>query len=129
MRFSQYTVDVIYQDDKGNPIKDDDGNDMRPFFGMYESEAMANKVARALEAEYPGATIKQGVMANAAAMFKGVTPETLEVFGKLMGAEQDEAFQNYLKLAVNNRSAMKRLIHRMGIHGFNEDPTRVLASL
>ena len=129
MRFGQYTVDVFYEDENGKPMKDTDGNEMRPFFGMYESEAMANKVARALTAEYPDATVKKGIMSQRDfSLFKGVTPETLEIFGKLMGAEQDEAFQSYLKLAVNNRSAMKRLVHRMGVAGFNDDPTRVLAS-
>jgi len=39
----------------------------------------------------------------------------------------NEAFQTYLKLALSNRSAMKRLIQRKGIAGFSEDAGRVLA--
>ncbi len=39
----------------------------------------------------------------------------------------DQMFQEYLKLAKANRSAMKRLIHRKGIAGFSEDAGRVLA--
>ena len=40
----------------------------------------------------------------------------------------DEAFQEYLKRTKNNRSAMKRLMHRKGIKGYSEDVGRVLAS-
>jgi hypothetical protein len=129
MRFGQYTVDVFLTDEEGKPVRDADGNDIRPFFGMFETEAEANKVARIMREEYPDFQVKQGVMSQAAnELFKGVTPETVELFAKLQGDEQAEMFQAYLKLAVNNRSAMKRLIHRMGTAGFEQDPTRVLAT-
>jgi hypothetical protein len=63
-------------------------------------------------------------------MFSGITPETLELFGEMVGLKSsgdeqgDQLFQQYLKLAKANRSAMKRLIHRKGIAGFNEDAGR-----
>jgi len=41
---------------------------------------------------------------------------------------QDKAFQEYIKLAKNNHSALKRLIHRQGIDGYSKDVGRVLAS-
>ena len=41
--------------------------------------------------------------------------------------EQRAAFDKYLKLSKSNRSAMKRLIQRKGIDGYNEDFARVLA--
>ena len=47
MRFGQYTVDVFLTDEDGKPVRDAGGNDIRPFFGMFETEAEANKkVAR-----------------------------------------------------------------------------------
>lgn len=135
MRFGDYTVDIFLEgEDKdgnktGKPALDASGEEIRHFFGMFESEAEANKAARILQEEYPNATVKQGVLSNeAASLFKGVTPETVELFAQLAGAEQSDAFQKYLKMAVNNRSAMKRLIHRKMTAGFVEDPSRVLAS-
>ena len=37
--------------------------------------------------------------------------------------------QDYLQLAISNRSAMKRLIHRKGIEGYSEDLARVAAMI
>ena len=129
MRFGQYTVDVFEAGDDGKPLKNADGEEIRHFFGMFESEAEANEAARALREEYPNATINQGVMSqDSFRLFRGVTPETVEVFARMMGEEQSEVFQKYLKQAVNNRSALKRLIQRKGIAGFEKDPVRVLAT-
>ncbi|UIF90836.1 PLxRFG domain-containing protein [Cupriavidus sp. UYPR2.512] len=128
-RFGQYTVDVFMAGEDGKPLRDADGEEIRPFFGMFETQAEANQAARALQEEYPNATVKQGVLSqNAYSLFKGVTPETVELMAQMMGAEQSDAFQRYLKTAVSNRSAMKRLIARKGIKGYSEDPTRVLAA-
>lgn len=129
MRFGQYTVDVFLAGEDGKPIKDASGEEIRHFFGMFENEAEANAAARALQEEYPAATVKQGVLSQESfRLFKGVTPETVEVFSRLMGEEQSEVFQKYLKQAVSNRSALKRLIQRKGIAGFEKDPVRVLAT-
>ncbi|WP_114969574.1 PLxRFG domain-containing protein [Rhodoferax ferrireducens] len=120
-RFGQYTLDVVH-------------NGERVYFGMFENRFDAAKMNRQMQAEYPGATINQGTVSEQAyKMFAGVTPETLELFGDMLGLEAtgdgaaNEAFQTYLKLAKSSRSAMKRLIQRKGIAGFNEDAGRVLA--
>lgn len=129
MRFGKYTVDVYVAGKDGTVSKNADGEDDRQFFGMFESEAEANKTARMLQEEYPDSVVTQGILSQeSASLFKGVTPETVELFAKLAGDSQSEAFQKYLKMAVNNRSAMKRLIKRNGTKGFSENPTRVLAS-
>jgi hypothetical protein len=60
MRFGQYTVDVFEAGEDGKPLKNADGEEIRHFFGMFESEAEANEAARALREEYPNATINQG---------------------------------------------------------------------
>ena len=119
-RFGHYTVDVL----------DEEGE--RAYFGMFESKGEANRMARQMRANYPQGTITQGTVSEQAyKMFSGITPETLELFGEMVGLEGDDAraqmFQEYLKLAKSNRSAMKRLIHRKGIAGFSEDAGRVLA--
>lgn len=122
-RFGRYTVDVV------------DANGERQYFGMYESQRESNLAKMQLASEFKGATITQGTMsAEAYKLFAGVTPETLEQFGEMLGLKaegneaQDKAFQEFLKLTKNNHSAMKRLIHRQGIAGFSEDVGRVVAN-
>ena len=122
MRFGHYTLDVV----------DADGE--RVYFGLFESQAEANRFARKMREAYPDATIERGTRSEEAyKMFAGVSPETLELFGEMLGLESQgddaasQAFQEYLKLSKSNRSAMKRLIERKGVAGFSEDAGRVLA--
>ena len=129
MRFGQYTVDVARLDDEGHPLLDEDGNPDRPFFGMFESESEARKAEKILTEEYPGYSVTRGVLSTEAnQLYRGLTPETAEMFARLLGTDENEAFQAYLKQAVANRSAMKRLINRMGIEGFATDVPRVLSA-
>lgn len=122
-RFGRYTVDVVAKDGT------------REYFGMFESMYDSNKMKAAMEKEFPGATVTQGTMSDEAfKLFQGITPESLEHFGEMLGLSgdgadpKDKAFQAYLQLAKNNHSALKRLIHRKGISGYSEDVGRVLAS-
>ena len=120
MRFGEYTVYVTQEGEDGPE---------QVFFGMYESQREANAAAKALTEEYPDAEITQGVMSKEAwRVFNGLSPDTVEIFAKAAGLDQEPLFQQYLRLAVNNRSALKRLIHRKGVPGFSQDVTRVLAS-
>lgn len=129
MRFGQYTVDVVRLDEDGNPAMNEAGEPDRPFFGMFETEAEAREAERVLREEYPDYTVTRGIMSDMAnAMYKGITPETAEMFARLLGTDQEGAFQAYLKQAVANRSAMKRLIERKGMAGFAQDVPRVLAA-
>ncbi len=122
-RFGRFTVDVV--DPAGE----------RLYFGMFETKLEANKMKEAMAREFKGATVEQGTMSqHAFKLFQGITPESLELFGNMLGLKsegdgaQDKAFQEYLKLTKNNHSAMKRLMHRKGITGYSEDVGRVLAS-
>ncbi|MDH5857800.1 PLxRFG domain-containing protein [Lampropedia aestuarii] len=122
-RFGQYTVDVV--DQAGE----------RQYFGMFESKREANLMRIKMATVFPGATVTQGTMSQQAfKLFQGITPESLEQFGSMLGLKsdgneaKDKAFQAYLQLAKNNHSALKRLIHRKGIDGYSEDVGRVLAS-
>lgn len=120
-RFGQYSLDVT----KGG---------QRLYFGLFETQREANKMARKLKESYPDAEFSQGTVSQEAyKLFAGVSPETLELFGDMLGLEAQgddaaaQAFQTYLKVAKSNRSAMKRLIERKGVEGFSEDAGRVLA--
>lgn len=122
-RFGRYTVDVV------------DAAGDRQYFGMFETKADSNRMKAEMEKQFPGATVTQGTMSqDAFKLFAGVTPESLEMFGSMLGLDgkgddpKDKAFQAYLQLAKNNHSALKRLIHRKGVAGYSEDVGRVLAS-
>ena len=129
MRYGQYVVDVVRLDEDGAVAMTEEGEPDRPFFGMFETEAEAKEAAKILADEYPGYTVSRGVLSELAnQQFKGLTPEVAELFARLLGTSENEAFQAYLKQAVANRSAMKRLIHRKGMAGFSQDVPRVLAS-
>ena len=102
------------------------------YFSMFESNHEVNKAARALAEEFPNSTVSTGVMSQLDhKLFQGVTPETLALFADAVGVSTNEEtaqlFQDYLRLTISNRSAMKRLIKRKGIAGYSEDATRVLA--
>lgn len=121
-RFGHYTLDIV--DESGK----------RVYFGMFESKSDSNKMASKMRENYPDATMRQGTVSEEEyKLFAGVSPETIELFGEMLGLEatgtdaKNQAFQEYLKIAKSQRSAMKRLIQRKGISGFSEDATRVLA--
>lgn len=121
-RYGQYTLDVVTPEGE------------RAYFGMFETSRDRARMARQMQANFPGASIIEGTVSEEAyKLFAGVSPETLELFGDMLGLEAQgsdaasQAFQTYLKVAKANRSAMKRLIERKGIEGFSEDAGRVLA--
>lgn len=117
LRFGQFAVTVTGKDDQ------------TLHFEMFESQIAANIAAMKLRKQYPGAEVTKSVMnPEQYAMFKGVSPETVELFAKFTGADQNEAFQNYIALAKSARSVKMRELKRKGIAGFSEDATRVLAA-
>lgn len=69
---------------------------------------------------YPRGDNHVNISEDAYKLFAGVSPETIELFGSMVGLDSQadgqstEVYQTYLKLAKNNRSSMKRLIHRKG---------------
>lgn len=117
MRWGDYTV--YAQGEEGESL----------FFGMYDTAAERNQVQRALQKLYPDAKVTAGVNPGAgSSLLRGVSPDTLELFADMLGADKDEAYQTYLKHAVNNRSALKRLIHRKEVLGYDPDLPRSLAA-
>jgi hypothetical protein len=121
-RFGQYSVDVVV-----------DGE--RQYFSLFETKHEANQMAAKMKMMFGANNVKSGTVSQLEfQLLQGITPESLELFGNMLGLDStgdeasDKAFQTYLKLTKNNRSAMKRMIHRKGIAGFNEDAGRVLAA-
>lgn len=122
-RFGKFTVDVV------------DAAGEREYFGLFESAYEARKMAEEMRALYGDDAVTQGALSEQEfKLFAGVTPETAELFGEMLGLDatgdkdSDDAFQEYLRRTKNNRSTMKRLMHRKGIKGYSEDVGRVLAS-
>lgn len=122
-RFGRFTVDVV------------DAAGEREYFGLFESAYEARKMAEEMRALYGDDAVTQGALSEQEfKLFAGVTPETAELFGEMLGLDatgdkdSDDAFQEYLRRTKNNRSTMKRLMHRKGIKGYSEDVGRVLAS-
>ncbi len=121
-RFGRYSVDVVVGDE-------------RQYFGLFETGRAANQMATRLKAEFGARNVAQGTLSEKEfEMFQGITPESLELFGNMLGLDsvgdqaQDKVFQTYLKRTKSNRSAMKRLIHRKGTAGYSDDMGRVLAA-
>jgi ADP-Ribosyltransferase in polyvalent proteins/Type III restriction enzyme, res subunit/Methyltransferase small domain len=121
MRFGHFTLDVMV-------------NGEREYFGLFESKFEANKMARIMQRNYPDGVITQGTMNDQAYKeFEGISPETAEIYGQILGldsqgtSEADKAHREFIKASTSNRSALRRLLHRKGIAGFNEDIGRVLA--
>ena len=124
-RFGEHTVDVV----------DKDGS--RLYFGLFESKGEAADMAKQMQELYAeeGATVTRGKLSKLEhKLFAGVNPESLELFGDMLGLgmdgneAKDLAFQEFIRKTKNNHSALKRLIHRKGIAGYSEDVGRVLAS-
>lgn len=134
MRFGRYAIDFMIQNEDG---KTEHG------FLMFESQVKRNAAARELQAL--GATdMKIGeIPSERYKLFRGMDPNSLELFGEVadidyldengkvvtMKLADDEMFQQYIRLAANNRSTMKRLLKRKKVAGFSEDGQRALASL
>lgn len=126
MRFGQYTIKVV----EPNEVL---GTENVLYFGMFESVKDANRTGRdmlaELLAEHPNATLVKGTMDTEAwKNMRGLSLDTLEAFAKMTGMDKDAAVQDFIKMAVSSRSAMKRLIARKGIKGYDEDIQRVLAT-
>jgi hypothetical protein len=123
MRWGKYTVTVI------DPV---DGKTLR--FHMLESKREQAALELKLREKYGDANVVGDVLDEGKfEQFKGITPETVALFASVTGMDQDAAYQEYLKLAIPGRSALKRKIHRKGdmgegIEGFSTDLPRVLSS-
>jgi len=122
MRFGQYAVSA--RDPKTKALQE---------FYLFESQFQANRKARELEAT-GNFEVDRSVMAQEDyKLLGGVSPESLELFGDILARAgvmdaKDEVFQQYVRNAVAQRSAMTRMLERQGYPGYSTDVRRVLAS-
>ncbi len=60
-------------------------------------------------------------------LYQGLNIESIQLFADHMDKEDLEPFQEFIRLATNNRSTQRRLLHRQGTPGFDRDVRRTLA--
>lgn len=127
MRFGNYAVEVR---NKATGELD--------LFELYEGNDITGPLAqwkaiKDLEKKYnlDEYTISKGTLnPDAFKQFtdKGLNPETVQLFASELGLDSDGAIQAYLKVAISDRSALKRLIHRKKVPGYSEDMPRVVSA-
>ena len=122
MRFGHYAVEV----------RDKVSNDL-DLFELYETKGQQRKAIKELKERYDESQFTVGTGTLNPEGFKqfknkGLSPETVQLFAAELGLDDDSAIQAYLKIAVSDRSALKRLIHRKKVPGYSEDMPRVLSS-
>jgi len=130
MRFGKYTVTVQHIDNHGNVLRDENGESLTEFYGQYETEGEAKSVRSMMEAKYKDRDdikVTAGTKSQTShELYAGISPETLALFAEAIGA--DSAMRKYIELAMNDRSALKRRLHRKGTSGYSEDLPRVLSN-
>jgi len=116
-RFGSHYVNVM--DPHGETVE----------FRMYETDAFARIGTSQMAKKYPSNyRIERGTVSqDTPELFRGLTPESVELFAEIAGLSKDPVMQQYLKEAVANRSMLKRMIHRKGTPGYSKDAVRVLA--
>lgn len=98
------------------------------YFSRFDSPAELLREQRRLRAEDESLRFETATMSQEASeLFQGVDPHTLMLFAEKAGFA-DAAMQKWYELAVADRSALKRLIHRKGTAGYSLDARRNLAS-
>jgi hypothetical protein len=124
MRFGRYTVRV---ETLRSPNAD--GKLTTLFYGMFESRADMNKMVRDMKEQYPEAVVTPGTLDTESwKMFRGLSLDSMVAFAQAAGLSEYKTVQEFLKTAASSRSALKRLIQRKGIQGYDEDVRRVLAA-
>lgn len=126
-RFGSHTVAGYDMSEPDKPVL--------VYYSMHESQSEANAAKRTakrfLEDKYPDSPIvvESAIKKEKGAMlYRGLTPDSLDIFARTLGLGQDPVYQTMLKAAVNSRSALMRMVHRKGVSGYEEDLPRVLAS-
>lgn len=105
------------------------GEERLVYFSLHEKRSDANAVKRQVAKQFPKAVVRGGVKSEEAyQLYQGLTPDSLELFAHTLGVEENSIFQDYIRVAKNSRSALKRLIGRTGVAGFEADPVRTLAA-
>lgn len=117
MRFGKYYMRVI--DPTTNEVA---------FRQHFESEAERNLFVKNYKAPAGYKVESSQINELEHKLFQGVSPETVALFAKEAGLPVGDAETAYIKHAVRDNHALKRLLRRQGVDGFNTDTKRVLAA-
>ena len=122
MRFGNYSVTARSYDPRT-------GEYTVEYFGMSDTKTGANVTKMMLKKDHPGwEFVVSPVDKESFKLFRGISPDTVELFARFMDVEQDAAFKEYIALATSSRSAMKRMLERKGVAGFSDNLPRVLSA-
>lgn len=120
-RFGQYFVTA--RDDLGKVIS----------FSRAETKMQLNRLVRDIRAQLPHANIETGLLEEKGNLRAQMDPRVLADIQAILGNAgvsadvMDQVWQRYLE-AMPDLSIRKRLIHRGGVSGFNDDAMRAFAS-
>lgn len=125
MRFGRHTVTARDADGKVQHFSMHDGIPLVPRSG----QAQANKLAAALREEHPDWDVKTGLMnPEKYKLYQGMNVDALQLFADHLDDETKQTYQDIIRLATNERSALRRMLKREGTPGFDRDVRRTLAS-
>lgn len=128
MRFGQYALEFELNGEN--------------HFLLFESAVQRGAVKRQMEADGATNVVESVMSSESYRLFRGIDPNSLELFAntatfeyvdaqgnaRVVKLSEDAAFQSYLRTAIASRSALKRLIKRKKVPGYDKDGHRVLAS-
>ena len=125
MRFGRHKVTAKDADGKVQHFSMHDGIPLVPRSGQIE----ANRLADALRDEHPDWTVETGLMnPEQYKLYQGMNVDALQLFADHLDEDTRQTYQEIIRLATNERSALKRMIKREGTPGFDKDVRRTLAS-
>ena len=125
MRFGRHTVTAKDENGKVQHFSMHDGIPLVPRSG----QAQANLLADALREEHPEWTVETGLMnPELYKLYQGMNIDALQLFSDHLDEDTRKTYQEVIRLATNERSALKRMLKREGTPGFDRDVRRTLAS-
>jgi hypothetical protein len=125
MRFGRHTVTAKDENGKVQHFSMHDGIPLVPRSG----QAQANRLADALREEHPDWDVTTGLMnPEKYKLYQGMNVDALQLFADHLDDETKQTYQDIIRLATNERSALRRMLKREGTPGFDRDVRRTLAS-
>lgn len=131
MRFGKWTVTAqVINPNTGAVVRNEDGTPETAYFGKFETEGEAMAKQASLKEKFKDhldISITSGIDSkDSHELYAGISPETIALFGDAIGA--GVVTEKYYKIALSERSSLKRKLERKGTPGYNDDLSRVLSN-